>query len=537
MRHDLDIIQVAVGDPSFRGITRCENQDLGPFRFHRVDLPKSYHHGLPPTWFFAVLTQRDKARTREEVSSAISAGHDIVSRSEKSEDLLIMVSDDPKVHLFDNLPPNSPRAFYLDAPELTDPKRQIKPHLTPFIKALRRQLSTRDVSALLLSPYLRNKPAEGWRFFGRQRQMDVLVNSPENFLIVGARAIGKTSLLREIKRRVSLYGYSAYYVDGQDCTDEAQLAARILNTLDPRAYANAQRRQKMFRDEKILYPVLQKIAARGKAILLVDELGNVVHRQQRDQWRVLGVLRHFAQVGDLKVVGTGFQEVLFKQQDDFFGPFVNFGTTMRLGAFAPDEVREFLVGPLAVWGQLEKEHPLLEMVLKGVGTHPLLLQYFCSALFEKVVGLDRPDVIRAARQIIDMECEVCFREPVDLLFYNEASSTLKHMFLTRCIEIDRDNQPLVKGDLDDDWVEIYLRACGFSSTSRVRRNMLEGLALRGLTEPVGGNQAIQRIIAPIVYIVIKRTEPKLEKLLATYLREMERDAPNWRLEKQGKSPG
>jgi hypothetical protein len=310
---------------------------------------------------------------------------------------------------------------------------------------------------------------------------------------VGARAIGKTSLLKEAQRRLSQRGYTAYYVDGQDCTDEGQLAARILNKIDARAYANAQRRQLMFKDEKILYPVLQRIAAKGRAVLLLDELGNVMLRQRHDQWRVLGALRQFDQVGGLKVVGTCFQELFLRQQEEFHGPFVNFGTTMRLGAFSREEVKEFLLGPLEVWGQVEKEEVLVDLVLKGIGNHPLLLQYFCSALFEKVVGGGKTDVLVIARQILEKEFQVCFNEPINLLFYDERSSMLKHMFLTRCMDLDRNNQPLFTGVLDDDWVEGYLKECGFTSTTRVRRNLLEGLELRGLTEAVEGNHAVQRI--------------------------------------------
>jgi hypothetical protein len=142
--------KAAVGDPDFLTMVRCEKEDVEPFRFYRVDLPSSYHHGLPPTWLFAVLSQGDKARTQAEVKAATLAGHDIVGRRMAAEEPLIIVSEDPRVHLADNLPPNCPTVFYLDAPELVKkPRRPIRPHLAPFIMALRKQLSSREVERYL----------------------------------------------------------------------------------------------------------------------------------------------------------------------------------------------------------------------------------------------------------------------------------------------------------------------------------------------------------------------------------------------------
>ena len=64
------------------------------------------------------------------------------------------------------------------------------------------QLTRQSFSALMFSPYSRNRPAFGWRFFGRKKELDLLLESEESFFVVGGRRMGKTSLLRELERRM-----------------------------------------------------------------------------------------------------------------------------------------------------------------------------------------------------------------------------------------------------------------------------------------------------------------------------------------------
>ena len=54
-----------------------------------------------------------------------------------------------------------------------------------------------------LAPYETTKPVTGGQFFGRRSDINKVLQHPQtNYLFVGIRRIGKTSLLKEIQRRM-----------------------------------------------------------------------------------------------------------------------------------------------------------------------------------------------------------------------------------------------------------------------------------------------------------------------------------------------
>ena len=72
---------------------------------------------------------------------------------------------------------------------------------------------SQQMALSLLTPYETSKPVSGSRFFGRDLELRrILQGSTSNFAIMGIRRIGKTSLLREIERRLR--------ADAQESDDE-----------------------------------------------------------------------------------------------------------------------------------------------------------------------------------------------------------------------------------------------------------------------------------------------------------------------------
>jgi len=70
-----------------------------------------------------------------------------------------------------------------------------------------------------LAPYQISAPVEGTGFFGRQSEIsNVLGHSETNFTIAGVRRIGKTSLLREVKRQMLEQGEDPRRTVWLDCS-------------------------------------------------------------------------------------------------------------------------------------------------------------------------------------------------------------------------------------------------------------------------------------------------------------------------------
>ena len=526
MNYYENTIRDVIGDQGFVLGRQYEPVQHGAFLVFRVQLPTEFCHGFPPLWDFAILIDGKSAfrdLDREIILDDAQRLIDITPRRAEAVPL-VLVSRHAEVHLKDELLAGHPKVFCLDAADIVrrnGPK--VEPYFSPLLMALRQQLPESLAQEYWIIPYLRGKPAAGWRFFGRKREISTLVSSPDNFVVVGARRIGKTSLLIELERQLQSNGYRTFRADVQDCRDERALVNRILETLDRAKYASLMRRKEIISDS-VLGPALRSISGRGDAVLLIDELGNVVKNMPDEAWKVLGTIRNVAQSGGLKVVVTASQDFLLRQQQSYTGPWVNFARTMRLGAFSRDDIEDLLIRPLRIWSQVPNPGALLDIVMSAVGSNPYLLVNFCYRLFEEVVCEKATDVIAASRAILSDNLVRDFHDVVREVFYYMQSPTLQYLFLRRCQEVDRKGGQLGAAMIDDDWIEGALAEVGILSTVLIRRNILDDLSMRALTEDFEGNPNCQRIIAPLVYRVVKKAERDIDKLIKKYEGEMVQEA-------------
>ena len=107
-------------------------------------------------------------------------------------------------------------------------------------------------------------------------------------------------------------------------------------------------------------------------------MGNVLSEMKRgDEWKILGVLRSFAQAGRIRVIGSGFQEFFLKQQEDYTGPWVNFASTLPLTGLSRNELDEFVVMPLTLWADVKQQKELRELIIRLMTLLPVRSTY-CS---------------------------------------------------------------------------------------------------------------------------------------------------------------
>ena len=313
---------------------------------------------------------------------------------------------------------------------------------------------------------------------------------------------GKTSLLKEAGRLLQqTQGAQVHFVPLQYVQGgQHEVVREILRTVAERESVTAVRRSKML-DEPLLKSVLQRMSRNSiPTVLILDELGNVLQKEQsRGDWEgLIGMLREFSHNGRLRVLMSGYQEFFIKQSD-FEGPFVNLAKFVRLSGFTNPEIDEFLVQPLQFWGNISRTE-LLTLAMTRVGRHPLLLQYFGKALFEKVARrANGADVNAAAAHLLNSEGIEIFHEPVDELFLRSGPATERFLFLKRCREAELSGEPLCDAELTDEWSERALR----SDRLRVdiRRSAADLQIARAASaddrdrlQPIGDRDA-----APIIY--------------------------------------
>ena len=527
MRSPIQLTQIVLNDPTFDSLEPLDEATANFERF-RVELTTSRYRGFPNVWTFAILRQLDRRSATRNPDEVLGEARDLLSRvmtsqNRKQPQPLLLISDDPNI-LVTRLSFDDELVFFIDSRSLPDrmPREVGKFRYSLLMSAVRAKLDSQQLSRLLLVPYQPNDPAVGWRFFGRHRELDRLINAPTNFFVVGPRRIGKTSLLRETKRQLDQRGRKVYMIPCQYLEDPGQVLNEIMRQLDVRTVTQAVRRNQAL-DEALLPAVLKSVIRRDRQVVLIlDELGNAIHKHGQDPWRFIGALREFSQTGNLRVIMSGWQEI-FRHQGEFESPFINFAEILTLRGFTDSEIQECLVDPLSLWGDVRAKRFLLRRVTTDIGRHPHLLQYFGDALFTRLVsGKADGDVDSLVSQLLEDNIVEVFQPAVDEVFFRSMRNLRLHryLFLRRCFEAEKRREPLYAAELTDQWIRDVLDELGLATTFDDRRRAMLELELRGLTDPIGGHQIRHRIAAPVIYQAIKRAYKPVEQLIEMFADEL-----------------
>ena len=517
MRTDLQILRAAIGDNSL-ALPDPQETGVGRFRLYQVPLPLPRYRGLPPIWNFAVTNRSEQPLSAQQRDAIVADARELIRKNLHPTIPLVLVSEDPAVRLSD-LRFDHKNVFFVDESMLPSAKDFPKhARSAAFIAAVKSKLDARDLATLLFDPYQPEKPASGWRFFGRRRELERLVHSDENLFLVGSRKIGKTSLLNETRERLRERGEAVYVPNIQFLNSAEKVIEAIILALSARETAAAIRRAKALNDD-LLANVLRKLSARsGRVTLILDELGNIIFNNRKQDWRLFGILREFSHSGKLRVIMSGFQEFFVKQADDFSSPFVNFAGVLRLGGFQDSEIEELLVEPLKIWGRVEDGDALLHLVSAEVGRHPYLLQYLGQAVFLAMFEKHKYEAQSIVKDLLRGPLDV-FQPPIEALFLKIRSAAVRYLFLKRCHDASAAGLPVHQAELTDEWVEKELTAIGFSSTVYGRSLLLDDLQLRGLTVPANATGSRQRIAVPVIYSFMKRSED-IDRYLAALVRDV-----------------
>lgn len=528
MRSAVQLIRLVLGEPSFERLEDLKSPVSGDgFSLYRIHLKAARYRGFPDTWDVAVRTRPEERTSTREQTRIVDEGREICEhairlQNRKQPRPLLLVSDDPNVRLAGKLLFRGELVFCLDARNLPD-RQSDEPasfRFSPLVSAVRSKLDSHELSRFLLAPYQPHDPAVGWRFFGRDVELEKLVESNSNFFVIGPRRVGKTSLLQETKRRLEARGTRVFLIACQYMEGPGQVVEEILRSLDARSVATATRRSHSL-DEHMLPAVIKTVMRRHqKVVLILDELGNAIRKHDRDPWEFMGALREFSQSGNLRIIMSGWQQI-YRKQGEFESPFVNFAAVLPLKGFKDAEIRQCLIDPLSLWGTIRDHDALCRQVTTKVGRQPFLVQFFGAALYSRVLEAPDSDVDSVAELILEEDFLEVFLDAVDEIFFRFMPSPLqRYLFLKACYEAEAAGKALHTAEISDSWIRSTLHELGIESTLDDRREALEALELRGLTEPVGHLANRHHISAPIAYRCIKESNEPVEELIEILAEEM-----------------
>ncbi len=245
-----------------------------------------------------------------------------------------------------------------------------------------------STSSVTRNPFIVGSFVRGEDFFGREGLLsEILGGERQSIWVLGARRLGKTSLLREVEYRVQRSRETPFvglYWDLQGSGDARGLAETLLSSVED---AEPFRRATDVSVEDL------------ESLPISDMIATLVRRTVRSGWRLMLLVD---EAEELLVVGRGDPGVLARLRRVLSrGPDVRTViTATRLLARVDDEVpmptSPFLQGfiPPVYLTPLSFDEgrsllarggfaaPDVELALQRTGCHPFLLQLLASRLFE-----------------------------------------------------------------------------------------------------------------------------------------------------------
>jgi hypothetical protein len=240
-----------------------------------------------------------------------------------------------------------------------------------------------------LSPYQISAPVEGACFFARRAEVENVLKHPmTNFAITGVRRIGKTSLLREIRRTILERDENPERLVWLDCSTlsgPSQFIEEVVRQLNIRELPRLKKIQEsLFSFEDFLKRMAKMHG--GAITFFLDEADQFLV-WARDVWSP--ILRASVNSHDCRYIVAGFQNLL-KEQYDRRSPFYLSFEQLDLLPFRIDETADVVLQPMrSLRVQIENEGQLVSRIQFDTRGHPQLVQYYCLELIKE---LDRQNI-------------------------------------------------------------------------------------------------------------------------------------------------
>jgi hypothetical protein len=253
----------------------------------------------------------------------------------------------------------------------------------------------------LISPFKYSGPVGRDVFFGRQVELRrILETRATNFSIVGARQIGKSSLLHAIEREVNenkcIDNTVAIYIDTSTCRQMTQFCWTLIDAFSSvvsdddnlHLYDSAEQR-----DVQGFLDCLLGILRRKRAyfLLLIDEVDDLLTDREADRFERFA--RTLANEGRVRFVLSGYRK-LKERTIDRFSHLFNLVDQIYLGPLNEAEASSLVARSMDKIGVKFEGSTTVGHILKAGSTIPWLLQFCCDLLLRHLDHDDNRRVIR-----------------------------------------------------------------------------------------------------------------------------------------------
>lgn len=209
-------------------------------------------------------------------------------------------------------------------------------------------------------------------FFGREKILKQVINREhKNYLFIGGRQLGKSSLLKKIERHYQNHPKVAcFYLSLRD--DRCLEKLNIMLGLAKDASCSA------------LLDKLVEIPKGERRLILIDEADQFIRREIAEDYPTLSKFRSVSEEGCCHFILAGFWDLYEAAVLDYQSPIVNFGESIIVGALETKACRDLATEPMAQLGIRYASEDLVEQIITATGQRANFVAIVCDEMLQNL---------------------------------------------------------------------------------------------------------------------------------------------------------
>lgn len=233
-------------------------------------------------------------------------------------------------------------------------------------KILSEQLSLQQISPYRIGGGVNNESV----FFGRRELISQIINrDPANYLLVGGRQVGKSSLLKAIERRYS-----------NNPQVECVYLTLSSEVLVPRL-ASLLKLKRTDNPEELAAQLDDRVYKSGQRfVFLIDEADRFIAQEKDRDYSILNVFRRLSEEGNCTFVLAGFWQLYQHAVLDYQSPIRNFGELLSVGKLEKAACLELVGQPMKTMNLFYANEFLIEHIVDSCGQRANLIAIVCQHL-------------------------------------------------------------------------------------------------------------------------------------------------------------
>ncbi len=223
-----------------------------------------------------------------------------------------------------------------------------------------------------ISPYQTNDGINSEaNFFGMKEIISSIINTePKNYIIVGGRQLGKSSLLKALFRRYTdKDDVDSYYIT----LSSSDIVREICDKLGL---------------ENSTIEELEKFVldAPKRIVFLIDEADKFIKEEKENDYKITESFRKLSQEGKANFIITGFWTLYNNVYNDYQAPLKNFGEIIKIEGLEKEACSELIIKPMkrvGIYYEYEKD---IDLLIKICGQRANLIAITCSEILKQLDG-------------------------------------------------------------------------------------------------------------------------------------------------------